>query len=204
MAAIATDNGKLAVMEWDLDWEPGLPLSPGTFGQDDLQQLLWGFPEILWGDLTAEPDRLSGQDAVYFGRFQQGSEISIVLQCGDVDDAVEDPSILPWVQVYRDDTTPELITSKQMPAEARRVEDGIFRLSLFLDTLYSTEGRYLVLMKWLDSNGVAHVRTGSFHLLPGGSPDGAVISMYSLIRQDATYLLMQCDSGRLIRKRNPR
>ncbi len=48
MAAIATDNGKLAVMEWDLDWEPGLPLSPGAFGQEDQQQLLWGFPEILW------------------------------------------------------------------------------------------------------------------------------------------------------------
>lgn len=157
------------------------------------------------GSVTFEYFTSHGEDEMaYFGRLQQGMELIIVLQCTDDYGTPEDPSALPWVQIYRDAATPELLTSKQMPAEARRVEDGIFRLSLFLDTLYSTEGRYLVLMKWLDSNGVAHVRTGSFHLLPGGNPDGAVISMYSLIRQDATYLLMQCDSGRLIRKRNPR
>ena len=46
--AITTTNGKLAIMELDQDYEPGLPLSPGTIGQDDQQQLLWGFPEVLW------------------------------------------------------------------------------------------------------------------------------------------------------------
>lgn len=46
--AITTINGKLAIMELELYWEPGLPISPGAFGQDDKQQLLWGFPEIAW------------------------------------------------------------------------------------------------------------------------------------------------------------
>ena len=46
--AITTTNGKLAIMELEDYWEPGLPLSPGAFGQDDKQQLLWGFPEVLW------------------------------------------------------------------------------------------------------------------------------------------------------------
>ena len=46
--AIDTDNKKLAVMEWCLVFEPGLPLSPGALGQDDQQQLLWGYPGILW------------------------------------------------------------------------------------------------------------------------------------------------------------
>lgn len=32
----------------DLDWEPGLPLSPGSLDQADQQQLLWGYPDILW------------------------------------------------------------------------------------------------------------------------------------------------------------
>lgn len=45
---IDTDNEKLALMDLDTPWEPGLPLSPGTFGQDDKQQLLWGYPGILW------------------------------------------------------------------------------------------------------------------------------------------------------------
>lgn len=46
--AIDTNTEKLAIMEWDELYEPGLPLSPGTLGQDDKQQLLWGFPGVLW------------------------------------------------------------------------------------------------------------------------------------------------------------
>lgn len=64
--AITTDTGKLAVMEWDLDWEPGLPLSPGALDPADQQQLLWGFPEDLWGEAeTVAPGRvvcLTGAD----------------------------------------------------------------------------------------------------------------------------------------------
>lgn len=45
--AIDTTNEKLALMEEEL-WEPALPISPSTFGQDDQQQLLWGFPGVLW------------------------------------------------------------------------------------------------------------------------------------------------------------
>jgi hypothetical protein len=46
--AIDTDNEKLAVIELEDIWEPGLPLSPSTLGQDDQQQLLLGFPGVLW------------------------------------------------------------------------------------------------------------------------------------------------------------
>jgi hypothetical protein len=51
--AITTNNGKLAIMEFGDYWEPGLPMSPGALGTDDQQQLLWGFPEILWGAAAA-------------------------------------------------------------------------------------------------------------------------------------------------------
>ncbi len=47
--AIDTDNKKLAIMEWGNYWEPGLPLLPGAiFDQGEKQQLLWGYPGILW------------------------------------------------------------------------------------------------------------------------------------------------------------
>jgi hypothetical protein len=49
----ATENEKLGLMEWEDVWEPGLPLSPGTLGQDDRQQLLWGYPGVLWNELGA-------------------------------------------------------------------------------------------------------------------------------------------------------
>lgn len=49
MAAIATNNGKLAIMELGQVWEPGLPFEDlADIDQDDQQQFLWGFPEILW------------------------------------------------------------------------------------------------------------------------------------------------------------
>lgn len=150
---------------------------------------------------TATP--LAG-DVVYFGRAQQGDELILSLQCHDANLLPEDPQSPPYVQIYLDGEPPELLESLPMPSDMRRVEDGLFRLNLPLDTLYSTEGRYLVVLKWLDSDGVSHTETGSFHLLPGGSADGSVIGMCSLIRQAGAYLILQCDSGRLIRKLNPR
>lgn len=50
--AITTINEKLAVMEWGNIYEPGLPMSPGALGQDDQQQLLWGYPGVLWTSAT--------------------------------------------------------------------------------------------------------------------------------------------------------
>ena len=49
--AITTDNEKLALLEEGTVWEPGLPMSPGTLGDDDKQQLLWGYPGILWSEI---------------------------------------------------------------------------------------------------------------------------------------------------------
>lgn len=143
-------------------------------------------------------------EPTYFGRVQQGTELVLALQCTNVDGEPEDPASPPYVQVALDAATPTWITSRRMPSHLRRVEDGVFRLPLFLDTLYSTTGRYLVIFKWLDSDGVAHTKAGSFHLMPGGDGDGAVIAISAIGRPDAAYLLTQCDSGRLVRKRNPR
>ena len=54
--AISTINQKLAVMEWEDYVEPALPLSPGTFGQDDQQHLLWSYPGVLFTGAVAATD----------------------------------------------------------------------------------------------------------------------------------------------------
>ena len=36
-------------MELEDVWEPGIGFVPVSFGQGDKQQLLWGYPDILWG-----------------------------------------------------------------------------------------------------------------------------------------------------------
>ena len=53
--AIDTTNKKLAVMEMEEYWEPGLPLLPGVFDQGELQQLLWGYPGITWDPASPLP-----------------------------------------------------------------------------------------------------------------------------------------------------
>lgn len=61
---IDTANKKLALLEWDQDYEPGLPISPGALGQDDRQQLLWGYPGVLWTTaVAAAPVCVHGMDA---------------------------------------------------------------------------------------------------------------------------------------------
>lgn len=52
--AIDTNAKKLAIMEWDEVYEPGIPLSPGAapFSQGEKQNFLWGYPGILWAALT--------------------------------------------------------------------------------------------------------------------------------------------------------
>ena len=50
--AIDTINEKLAIMEFGDVWEPGLPMvATDTIDQADQQQLLLGFPGVLWAVL---------------------------------------------------------------------------------------------------------------------------------------------------------
>lgn len=65
---IDTVNEKLAVMEMGDMWEPALPISPGTLGQDDQQQLLWGYPGILWGAATVVLGDIVTTSSAFFRR----------------------------------------------------------------------------------------------------------------------------------------
>lgn len=52
---VETDNGKLAATRLSQrGWMPSLPFGdegdPDELSEADLQQLLWGFPEIEWGE----------------------------------------------------------------------------------------------------------------------------------------------------------
>lgn len=80
--AITTDNEKLAVMEWGQVWEPGLPLSPGALGTDDLQQLLWGYPGVLWAPpALAIPSYFDLRSPI----FAHPEDLVSLLEAGDTD-----------------------------------------------------------------------------------------------------------------------
>lgn len=162
----------------------------------------WGI-SVVFGDL--DPESFASEDgSTYLGRFQQGQEIPLVLQCTDAEGSPDDPASIPRLSVFIDRSGLQIIETVDMPADLRDVVVGLFRKPLFLGAAYSEAGRYLVLFKWLDSNNVPHVKTASFHILPNGSSDGSIIAMRYTSRPDANYLIWQCDSGRIIRKPNPR
>lgn len=58
--AIDTTNKKLALMSFRRMGHSHLPISPGTIGQDDQQQLLGGYPGILWGAALPAGDNTGG------------------------------------------------------------------------------------------------------------------------------------------------
>ena len=51
--AIDTHNERLALIEYGDVFQPGIPVSSDGIGQDDKQQLLWGYPGILWEVIVA-------------------------------------------------------------------------------------------------------------------------------------------------------
>jgi hypothetical protein len=146
-----------------------------------------------------------GVDASEFlGRFQQGQEIPLRLQCVNAAGAADDPADVPRAQLWRDGSSPAFVETVELAADLRGVTTGFFRRGHFLGGLYANAGRYLVVFKWQDSGGTAHHRCASFVLNPGGSADGALVSVAYVERPDASYLLYGTDAGRLIRGRNPR
>lgn len=70
---IDTTNEKLAIIELEDVWEPGLPMSPGTLEQDDQQQLLWGYPGALWGETGIV---VSGPFRIYAAQLGGGGAIA--------------------------------------------------------------------------------------------------------------------------------
>lgn len=141
---------------------------------------------------------------IYAGRVQQGEELLLTLQCSTETLVPGDPGFYPRVSVYRDAEPPVLVETTRLAAADRGAATGLFRLPLFLGALYATPGHYLLVFRWQTAGGVGRCLTGSFQLLPGGDADGHVIAQAFVGRPDANHLIAQCDSGRLIRGRNPR
>jgi len=55
--AIDTTNEKLALIEYGDIFQPGIPISADGLDQADNQQLLWGYPGILWEAPVETPGR---------------------------------------------------------------------------------------------------------------------------------------------------
>ena len=62
--AIDTTNEKLALIEYGDVFQPGIPISADGLDQADNQQLLWGYPGILWEE-SAEVEIRFGKSYIF-------------------------------------------------------------------------------------------------------------------------------------------
>lgn len=142
--------------------------------------------------------------SAYLGRWQQGEFLPLAVSTTKAGRVAEDPAAEPVATIYRDGTTLSLVRQVTLAAHDRGATSGAFRHPLFLGAEFSAAGRYLVVIRWTTAAGVARCQAGTFYLLPGGSADGAIIGMCFIARPDANHLVMQTDSGRMLKGRNPR
>ena len=140
----------------------------------------------------------------YLGRWQQGEILPLAVTTTTPAGAAADPAAEPVATIYRDGASLTRVKQVTLAAHDRGARAGEFRLPLALGAEFGTAGRYLVVIRWVTDDGVPRVRTGNFYLLPGGSADGAVVSMAFVTRPDASHLVYQTDAGRMVRGRNPR
>lgn len=134
----------------------------------------------------------------WIGRFQVGQELMLLLRCR-LDGVGDVPDTHPVVEVRSESG---FVEERRVPADDQDAVPGLFRGPLFLGSLYAT-GRYHLYFRWADSDGEMRVEIHDFEIAPGGQADGAVISMTSVERPQANFLLFNTDAGRLVRGRNP-
>ncbi len=157
----------------------------------------------------------------YLGRYRQGDELSLVIQCVDINGSGAWPIKVTDIFSSTGISNPPTVTfrgpggtnvlSRVLPADLQGVRKGVFRLSQYLGTEFATTGSYAVFVRYtratINSGFFATapiVLVGHFWLMAGGSPDGAVIAMRAVRRPNANWLIYQTDGGRLVRGRNPR
>ena len=138
----------------------------------------------------------------YLGRYQQGEELPLVVQCDTAGAAASWPLVAPVVSVFNPAGT--LVLTRVLAADLQGVTVGLFRLPQFLGADFSTAGTYRLAVRYKDAGSNPRTLCGTFRLMAGGHADGAVVSLRPVRRPNANYLVYQTDGGRLARGRNPR
>lgn len=138
----------------------------------------------------------------YLGRIQIGHHLNFFLQTVDGSGNPAMPDTNPFLKIFSPANA--IVLAAKVPVVDRRIDLGLFRACIFLGfPLEFTEGQH----SWTFSyvvGGTAKTETGTFEIIPGGHEDGCILSMYYLHKPEKDSLVMQVESGKVIRKSNPR
>lgn len=136
---------------------------------------------------------------MFRGRYQLGEELPLLIQCVDDVGSPVAPNAAPVAHIWSETA---LVKSLSIPAMDQQTVTGLFGMRLFLGGAFAA-GIHQVLYKYT-AGSFTNVITQMFQILPGGDPDGAVVSMYGFRLPFATFLVHQLDSGKVQKGKNPR
>jgi len=134
---------------------------------------------------------------MWIGEYQLGDLLPVVLwvRSGKTPTLPDAP---PRAIIY---SSTAQVESFLLPIVDQREETAIFHRQAALDGKYST-GQHVIQLVYAISS-VVKAEIHRFNVLPGGNANGTGIAMEYFAVQPIRYLLVQNDSGALIRRKNP-
>ncbi len=134
----------------------------------------------------------------YLGRFQQGAEVPLSLQCFAAAETPGLPDNAPIVRMYRDGI---LVDSVTLALQQDTQVAGRFGASHPLGA-GDAPGRY-VAAYWYTAGGVPQSQCQVFEVVPGGDPGGPVIAAQVISRPDGDRVLAELGAGMLALGQDP-
>lgn len=136
---------------------------------------------------------------MYKGQCRQGGEIILGVLCTDASGAAAAPDTAPLAEVWTAMSAKAL--ARTIPSMDSGRQTGLFSYRLFLGRGFEA-GQYRVVYRYKVA-GTSFVAEDAFTVLPGGDPDGAVISMTQYVRPGARWIVQQLESGANVAGKNP-
>jgi hypothetical protein len=144
------------------------------------------------------PGMLPHQVEDYLGRYQQGDEVPLQLQCFAAAETAGLPDAAPIVRIYREGVLADEFTLPLLP-DAQ--VSGRFGQNYRLGYL-TAPGRYLAAY-WYQASDVVQAQQQVFEVMPGGDPGGPVLATQVIGRPDGDRVLAQVASGALLVGQDP-
>ena len=136
---------------------------------------------------------------MFRGNFQVGVSVQLAIWTRNAAGTPTLPDIAPTMRIY---SASALVLAGKMPIMDRFRVTGFFSYPLYLGKGLWHPGMQRVRYEWI-IGGSHYASEDTFQIADGGNDDGIGISSFYYRRAQNSFLLIQGDGGRLVRRRNP-